>query len=214
MPNNTPSTKDFVSITDIRDSTLVMKNGSLRAILEVNSMNFELKSADEQVALIQSFQNFVNSVDFPIQTVVHSRKLDIVPYLKFIDEITDQQSNELLKIQAVEYSRLLKGLTELSNIMAKKFYTVIPFFGIETPTTKAGFFGALKDMIIPSKSAKLISDEQFQNYKVQLDQRIELIRGGISGLGLETKILGDDELRKLFYSYYNPGHQFEQAVAS
>jgi len=207
----TPTTREFVSIVDIRDSTLIMKDASMKCLIEVNSMNFELKSADEQIAIIQSFQNFINSMDFPIQIVVNSRKLDIKPYLAYIDQIIDQQKNELLKIQAIEYSRLLKGLTELSNIMAKKFYIVIPFFGIETPTTKAGFGDALKGLLSPQKFAQALTDEQFQTYKTQLDQRVELVRGGISALGLETKILTDDELIKLFYSYYNPGNYLATA---
>lgn len=212
MPENkTPTTKEFVPIIDIRDGVLIMKNGSLKAIVEANSMNFELKSTTEQTAIIQSFQNFVNSTDFPVQIVVNSRKLDIGPYLRFLDEIIASQTNELLKIQAVEYSRLLKGLTELSNIMSKKFYIVVPFFGIETPATKSGFFGAFKSVLTPSDFARTMTDEQFQGYKIQLDQRVELIRGGISSLGLETNILNDEELKKLFYAYYNPGHGLENS---
>lgn len=206
---NTQTTKDFVSIIDIRDSVLIMNNASLKAVIEVNSMNFELKSADEQTAIIQSFQNFINSMDFPIQIAVNSRKLDIKPYLGYIDEIIEKQTNELLKIQAIEYSRLLKGLTELSNIMAKKFYIIVPFFGIETPATKAGFMDAFKGLLAPTKFAKSLTDEQLQTYKIQLDQRIGLIRGGISSFGLETRVLETEELKKLFYSYYNPGHYLE-----
>ena len=206
----TSTTKEFVQIVDIRDSVLIMKNGGMKSLIEVNSMNFELKSADEQTAIIQAFQNFVNSIDFSLQIVVNSRKLDIKPYLAFIDEVIANQQNELLKIQAIEYGRLLKGLTELSNIMAKKFYIVIPFFGIETAKTKAGFFSAFKAVLTPSEFAKPITDEQFQEYKIQLDQRVELISGGINTMGLETKLLGDDELKNLFYSYYNPGQSLEQ----
>ncbi|MGD0976714.1 MAG: hypothetical protein ABR875_00230 [Minisyncoccia bacterium] len=215
MPPNTKpdnkiaTTKDFVQIADIRDSVLILKDGGLKSLIEVNSMNFELKSADEQTAIIQSFQNFVNSLDFSLQIVVNSRKLDLKPYLKFVDGIIAEQKNELLKIQAIDYSRLLTGLTELSNIMEKKFYVVVPFFGVETPKTKAGFLSAFKGVLTPSEFAKAISDEQFQTYKTQLDQRIELIAGGISALGLEAKVLKDDELKKLFYSYYNPGQHLE-----
>ena len=210
--NKAQTTKDFVDIAEIRDSVLIMKNGAMKILVEVNSMNFELKSADEQMAIIQSFQNFINSMDFPLQIVVNSRKLDINPYLRFIDSIIEQQGNELLKIQAVEYSRLLKGLTELSNIMAKKFYVVVPFMGVETPATKAGFFDAMKGALIPSQFTKPMTNEQFQTYKTQLDQRVELVRGGISSLGLEAKILDTKILTNLFFSYYNPGHYLDSTM--
>lgn len=207
--NNSQTTKDFVSIVEIRDSVIIMKDASLKALIEVNSMNFELKSTDEQTAIIQGFQNFINSVDFPVQIAVSSRKLDIKPYLEYIDEIIRNQTNELLKIQAIEYSRMLKGLTELSNIMSKKFYIIVPFFGIETPAIKSGFADAFKGLFSPSKFARSITDEQLQAYKIQLNQRIELIKGGISSLGLEGKIVETDQLMKIFYSYYNPGHNLE-----
>jgi type IV secretory pathway VirB4 component len=199
------STKDFVQVADIRDTAVILKDGSLRSIVEVGSMNFELKSTDEQIAIIQYFQNFLNSIDFPIQILVSSRKLDINPYLKSLEELTANLKNELLKIQAAEYTRFIKGLTELANIMAKKFYVVVSFYPMEVlAPTKKGFLGAFKSVISPSKFIKTLSDEELENYKIQLNQRIGVIIEGLSGLGIETRILAGDELKNLFYSYYNP----------
>src|SRR3989344_3068465 len=99
MPNQ--STENLVPITDIRESVVILKNGSLRMVLEVSSINFELRSADEQVAILQGFQRFLNSADFPLQIVASSRKLDIEPYLKTVDGIAESTENELLKIQAM-----------------------------------------------------------------------------------------------------------------
>jgi type IV secretory pathway VirB4 component len=200
------STKDFVQLAEIRDTVVVLKDGSLRSIIEIGSMNFELKSADEQVAIIQGFQNFLNSIDFPLQILVNSRKLDIGPYLKSLEALNETLKNELLKIQAAEYTRFIKGLTELANIMAKKFYVVVPFYVIEAAVpTKAGLFGAFKSVVTPSKFIKTLTDEELENYKTQLGQRIGVIVEGLSGLGIETKTLAGDQLMNLFYSYYNPG---------
>lgn len=199
------TTKDFVQVADIRDDVLILKEGSLRSIVEVSSTNFELKSADEQTAIIRAFEGLINSVDFPLQICVRSRKLDIQPYLKSLDSLSENLTSELLRIQAVEYARFVKGLTELTNIMSKKFYVVVPFYVIEVATqSKAGFFDAFKNAFGSSKAAQTITDEQLQNYKVQLSQRIEIITQGISGLGLETRALAGEELKNLFYSYYNP----------
>lgn len=200
------TTKDFVQLAEIRDTVLALKDGSLRSVVEIGSINFELKSADEQVAIIQGFQSFINSLDFPLQIVANSRKLDIEPYLKSLEGLTESLKNELLKIQAAEYARFIKGLTELTNIMAKKFFIVVPFYAIEVASpTKAGFFGALKSVVSPSKFVKTLTEEQLENYKVQIGQRIGVITEGLSGLGLQTKTLAGDELMNLFYSYYNPG---------
>lgn len=204
------STKDFVVISEIRDNIAILKDGSLRSVIEVGSTNFDLKSLDEQTAIVRAFQNFLNSIDFPLQISISSRKLDIGPYIKSLDVLTASISNELMKIQAVEYTRFIKGLTELANIMSKKFYVVVPLHVVETMAkaggTAKGFLGALKSVASPSKFVKSLTDQELENYKVQLNQRIEFIAGGISGLGLDTKVLTKDELMNLYYSYYNPGH--------
>ena len=209
MARPNQSTKDFVEIADIRDTVVVLKDGSLRSVVEVSSMNFDLKSTDEQTAIIQAFQNFLNSVDFALQIAVSSRKLDIKPYLKSLDTLTQSISNELMKIQAVEYARFIKGLTELANIMSKKFYIVIPLYVVETigkGNQKTGIFDAFKSIVSPSKFIKTLTDQELENYKVQLGQRIQFITGSISGLGIETRVLNKDELLNFYYSYYNPGH--------
>lgn len=205
------STKDFVEVADIRDTVVVLKDGSLRSLLEVSSINFELKSVDEQTAIITAFQSFLNSIDFPLQIAVSSRKLDIGPYIKSLDALAQGVPNELMKIQAVEYARFIKGLTELANIMSKKFYIIVPLHIVETlgkgeEGQKTGVFDAFKSILGPSKFIKTISDPELENYKIQLQQRIEYVTGGVSGFGLEIKVLGKDELTNLYYSYYNPGH--------
>lgn len=204
------STKDFVIISEIRDNVAVLKDGSLRSVIEVNSMNFDLKSTDEQTAIIRAFQNFLNSIDFPLQIAISSRKLDVGPYVKSLDALTTSISNELMKIQATEYTRFIKGLTELANIMSKKFYVVVPLHVIETIAkaggTAKGFLGALKSIVSPSKFVKSLTDQELEGYKVQLNQRTEFLMGGIGGLGLESRILNKEELMNLYYGYYNPGH--------
>ena len=199
----TQTTKDFVVISEIRDTVAILKDGSLRSVIEVSSMNFDLKSTDEQTAIVRAFQNFLNSIDFPLQMGINSRKLDIGPYLKSLDVLTASISNELMKIQAVEYTRFIKGLTELANIMSKKFYLVVPLHIVETMAKAGeaakGFLGALKSMASPSKFVKSLTDQELESYKIQLNQRIEFITGGIGGLGLETRVLAKDELMNLYY---------------
>ena len=203
QPQNT--TKNFVEIADIRDGLVILKNGSLRSIIEATSVNFELKSNDEQIALISGFQNFLNALDFPLQIIINSRKLDITGYLKSLDTVITSQKNELLRIQATEYSRFVKGLTELANIMAKHFYISVPYYVAEVPTNKAGFLDALKGALSPGSRTVSLPPDKLETYKTQLEQRLGVVMGGLNTLGLETRLLTGQELSNLYYSYYNPG---------
>ena len=172
-------------------------------------MNFELKSLDEQTAIIHAFQNFLNSIDFPLQIAMNSRRLDIRPYLKSLDDIIQNTTNELMKIQATEYTRFIKGLTELANIMSKEFYIVIPLYIVETVGTgkqKSSIFDAFKNVISPAEFTKTITDQELEGYKIQMDQRVQFVMGSVGGMGIETRLLNKDELMNLYYSFYNPGH--------
>lgn len=203
LPAPAPSTQNLVAIQEIRDGVLVLKDGSMRTVIDVSSINFELRSEDEQIAITQNFQNFINSLNFPIQISVVSRQLYVEDYLKFATEATSQLDNELLRIQASEYMKFIKELATLSNIMSKKFYVIVPFYIFETPT-KTGFFQSFKSTVNPAAATKGLTTEKFETYKNQLMQRVELVFGGLAGLGLKSQILEKEELTKLFYGFYNP----------
>lgn len=198
MPNTT--TKNFVQIQDIKDNIVILKGGSLRAVIEVNSMNFELKSQDEQTAIIQRFQDFLNALDFPVQILILSRRLNIKNYLDEVNKIIEGQINELLRIQALEYSRFIKGLTELTNIMSKKFYIIVPFY--ITIIQKKGSLSLFK-----RKEQKDVKDQDFANYKTQLEQRVNLILDNIANIGLSGIRLDKEALANLYYQLYNPGSE-------
>lgn len=200
------STENLVPISDIREGIVVLKNGSLRMALEISAINFELRSADEQTAILQGFQRFLNSVDFPLQIVVSSRELNIDAYLKTVDQITESAENELFRIQASEYGRFIKELSTLSNIMSKKFYVVLPFYVYEKPEAAgaAGLVESLKGILKPKEVVKELTDEQFNTYKNQLLQRAELVYGGLVGLGLKIRQVEEEELKNLYYQLYNP----------
>ena len=203
------STKQLVEVADIRDNVVFLKNGSLRAVIEVSATNFELKSEAEQTAILQNFQNFLNSIDFSLQIVINSRKLDIGDYLKLVDTATNELTNELLKIQAGEYAKFVKELAELANIMTKKFYIVVPFYVFEAPG-KTGLLKSLTSIIKPSTAVKQISDEQFKTYQGQLLQRVELTLDSLIGVGVKAKVLEKDDLMKIYYEIYNPTSKFTQ----
>jgi hypothetical protein len=200
------STKDLVSIADINGSIVLLKNGSLRAVIEVSAVNFELRSEEEQTGILQNFQRFLNSIDFPLQMIVNSRQLNMNEYLKTIDSVAETVNNELLKIQALEYGKFVKELLELSNIMTKHFYVVLPFYVYETPS-RTGLFESIKGVLGSTQTVQQIKPEQLDTYRTQLMQRAELILDGLIGIGLKARLMEGQELNNLYYSLYNPGEK-------
>jgi len=201
LPDN--STKQFIDIQDIRDDVVILKDGSMRQIIEVGSINFELKSQDEQMAILQRFREFLNSLDFSLSIQIMSRKININDYLKLLEQVKEKQKNELLRIQVIEYSRFIKGLTELANIMSKKFFIAVPYYFSIAPK-KEGISEMLKNIFKPSEQIKKMTDEEFNSYKIQLRQRVNLVMDGLAPLGLNAKVLQRNELINLYYKLYNP----------
>ena len=199
--NKQPSTLRFVDVSEIRDGIVVLRNGSLRAILGVSSINFDLKSTDEQEGIVAQFQGFLNSLDFPAQFLIASRRLNIQPYLQTLSKYESGQTNDLLRMQISEYKEFIENLTHVSNIMSKRFYVTVPFFPIETD--KRSFFDTLSSIVNPQKTI-LYKQELFETYKNQLMQRVEHISAGLSGTGLRMILLNTQECIELLHNSYNP----------
>jgi type IV secretory pathway VirB4 component len=198
------TTKKFVDIEEVKDKSILLRDGSLRGIVEVGSINFDLKSASEQTAVIEFFQNFLNSLDFSLQIAVVSRKMDIGNYLKIIEQKKEIEQNELMRIQMTDYIRFIQGLTELSNIMTKKFYVVVPYHIQELGVEKQGLMEGFRSLFTPSKAAKKLDPEKFNEYQRQLLQRVDVVVGGLGALGLNPRILEEKELKLVVAGLYNP----------
>jgi len=199
MPSS-QATQDFVPIREVRDGIIVLKDGSLRAVLLTSSLNFSLKSEDEQKALILQFQNFLNSLEFSVQISIQSRKLDIRPYIALLEERYAAQTGELLKIQTREYIEFIKNFTESSNIMTKNFFVVVPY-NPAIINSQGGIGGFFKK----SGDAKSNAVAQFEENRSQLEQRIGVVVQGLSRVGVRVAQLGTEEAIELFYKAFNPG---------
>lgn len=201
-PKTAASTQQYVDIAEIRDGAVILKSGGLRAIIMASSINFVLKSEAEQNAIIYKFQQFLNSLDFPIQIVASSRKLYIGDYLRDIEQILERQENELLRIQTAEYIDFVRSFVEMADIMSKTFYIVVPFTPVEAK--HIGFLDKIKSVFKPQSLAKA-KQEEFEQYKDQLWQRLDHITIGLRGLEIRAVPLNSQELTELFYTLYNPG---------
>lgn len=206
-----PSTTDLVRIKDIADNIVILKDGTLRAVVDIGAINFELRSTDEQEAILQQFEAFLNSVDFPLQVVVQSRRFDIAGYVKQVTDTAATLPNELLKVQAAEYTRFVTELSELANIMAKRFFVVIPFAAPAPEKTEkeggGGMLSGVTGMFGKKKAAAAASGPDAATitlWQQQLQQRADLVIGGLSGMGLKGRILRGDELLAVYRDLYNP----------
>ena len=149
----TNATQDILEISSIKDNMVILKNGTVRAVLMVSSINFALKNQDEQEGIIGAFYSFLNSVSYPLQIAIQSRSLDIDQYLDKLDKLGKQQTNELLRIQTIDYTQFIRELLKLQSIMSKKFFVIVPYSVIESK--KKGFFDKASDLFSASKILKL-----------------------------------------------------------
>ena len=195
------ATQNFLNIAEIKDDTVVLKDGGVRAVLLVSSVNFALKGQDEQNALIQAYVGFLNSINFPLQIVIQSRNLNIDGYLGKLKNIEKEQTNELLRRQIADYTDFLRELLDLGQIMTKKFFVAVPFSGVSQEKKK--FFSQLADALSPARTISL-SKKRFENYKDELDKRVDYVASGLSSMSLKTVRLDTQSLIELYYNTYNP----------
>lgn len=193
--------QEYLQIAEIKDSVVVLKDGSLRSVLAVSSVNFDLKSTDEQEAIIYAFQRFLNSIDFSVEIVVTSRRYNIKPYLKMLQEKSYTEKNSLLKNQILDYVDFIGGLISEADVTSKFFYIVVPFYVVAAE--KGGFLQKLSSSLNPRK-AIFQRRELFETSKNQLFQRVGEVRDLLGGMGLKVAPLSTQELIELYYNYYNP----------
>jgi type IV secretory pathway VirB4 component len=199
------ATQEFVPIQEVRDGIVIMKDGSLRALLMASSINLALKSQDEQNAIIGQFQNFLNSLEFTVQFFIESRDLDIRPYIALLEERYTAELDDLMKIQIREYIAFIKDFTARSNIMSKNFFIVVPYDPALVARGK-GLGGAL-GALLPNNAGGTASltNEQFEEYRIQIEQRMSVIEQGLVRTGVRVVTLGTEEIIELFYKLFNPG---------
>lgn len=193
------ATQKYLDIAEIKDNTVLMKDGSLRAVIAVSSTNFALKSEDEQNAITAAYQNFLNSLNFPLQILMHSRVLDINGYLEKLRTLAASQTNELLRIQMNEYLEYIARLVEYSSIMTKTFYVVVPYSA--TPI-KEHFGSKLLKIFNPAVQIAA-REEDFEKARTRLEERISHVISELGGMGLRSILLNTEELVELLYNSYN-----------
>lgn len=201
---------DLVDIKEIRDGVVLLKDGSFRHVIMVGGVNFALKSETEQTAMVQGYQNMLNALNFPFQAVIHSRKVNIDPYIEGLMKRKDVEESVIIQNQIEEYTQFIKGFVEKNAIMEKMFFVVVPFYPINLMPTQSSiasmipFFGKKKPDAASQKKTSDDFEKSFKENVEQLTQRTEQTVQGLVDIGLDAAILDNDQLVELFYNFYNP----------
>ncbi|NQU77217.1 hypothetical protein HQ544_00815 [Candidatus Falkowbacteria bacterium] len=201
------SSQKYLDIAEIRDNVVVMKDSSLRAVLLVSSINFSLKSEEEQDAIISAYASFLNSLEFPVQIIIQSRPINIDNYLAYLSGIKNEQTNELLKMQTAEYIDYISELVKMGEIMTKRFYVVITYNPMAP--SKKGFFDQFLSVFKLSTQIKL-NQEKFEKFKEEISTRANLVAGALGSMGVNSNPLDTQSLVELYYGSYNPQISEEQ----
>jgi len=194
------ATQSFVPVQEVRNGTMILKNGGLRSVIMASSVNFALKGEDEQNAIIGAFQTFLNTLDFSVQIIVQSRELDIRPYLTLLESKSEQQNSDLMKLQLREYIRFVDQFVDQTSVMRKHFYVVVPYQSVSAAdiTSSIPFFGKGN-----KKGAE--ADQRFNEQVQQLQQRTAVVAQGLAASGVRTTQLDTEAILELLYRAFNPG---------
>jgi hypothetical protein len=204
------TTQKNLPIAEIKNDTIIFKDGTLRAIFMVSSINFALKNEDEQEALVNNYVAFLNSLDHPLQVVIQSRQLNIAPYLNNLLQREREQPNELLRMQIADYRSFIGELVSLGKIMSKNFFVVVPYNPLSNK--KRSFFARFKDVVNPANVVKL-KEKVFLRRKHDLDLRMRHVETGLRGMGLEVARLDTQSLIEVIYSTYNPDIAMSESLS-
>lgn len=205
---NPNSTQNMLQIAEIRDGIVIMNDGSFRSVVMVKSINFDLMSQAEKEAVEYNYQNFLNSLYFPIQIFIRSQKVDIAPYIEKLDKIRSEHDNMLLALLMDDYIDYMSALAEQTNIMDKKFYIVIPYFphvDVQKAITQSkNFVTGLMALFNTKEQHVVINEGDLEKAKTELRNRVQAVLNGLQQCNIQGLPLDTQELIELYYDTYNP----------
>lgn len=206
-PTNPNTTQNTLLFSELRDDMVIMNDGSFRAVIACKSINFDLMSSKEREGIEYSYQNFLNSLYFPVQILIRSQRVDIGPYLERLTAIRKSQENMLLNVLTDDYIDFIDTLSQEANIMDKTFFVVVPFWPHgDIDTIKRGsksLFGTIFGGA-PQQRAIVVSHEQYAKAKDEIKNHVDAVMSGLFQLGVKCVQLNTKELGELYYNFYNP----------
>lgn len=209
-PEKDASTQRYLPFSEIRENMIMMKDGSSRMVLRVHALNFNLKSTEEQDAILMSYQRFLNALNFPIQIIIRSLKVDIESYINKLKNLALKQENPLLQEQTYKYVDFLTTLIDLAQIMKKEFYIVVPYdLENNESVRKTDIFGVFRSFWSALSQEESVADIRANRIRVARlkkwnYERLGTVKMSLEAIGLKADELDKSELVKLIYNYYNP----------
>lgn len=203
------STQEHLPIAGIQDSVVIMTDGSIRVVVRLEPINFDLKSETEQNAIIFAYQGFLNSLEFPIQIVIQSKKLDLERYLSKLEASQKEVDSDLLRIQIEDYVGFVRRLISVANIMSKRFYVVISYSPV---ARSSGGIAQVTKLLHKQPSGPLMNQDEFTRFRAEAVNRASVVAGGLGRLGVKSRLLSTQELIELFYGIYNPDLATEERL--
>jgi len=185
------STQSFIEIEDIKDDVVLMKDYSACCVIEIGAVNFWLLSTEEQISMIYSYAGLLNSLSFPVQILILSKKMDISSYLDYLDNKINSQQNSLLKEKLINYKNFIKMIVKKNIVLEKRFFFIIPFSPLEMGVSGAKPTGLNKEYVIARAKTSLYPKK---------DHLLRLL----AKIGLQASALYKQELVELYYNLYNP----------
>lgn len=206
QPRNPNSTQNSLLISEIRDGMVIMNDGSFRAVVACQSINFDLMSDREREGVEYSYQSFLNSLYFPVQIFIRSQRVDIAPYIDRLSTMRRNQDNMLLGVMMDDYINFIASLAEEANIMDKSFFIVVPYYpGGDISSALSTSKNMLSSLFKPDKQQRITIDkDSYDKAKTELQNRVNAVLSGVFQMGVRGAQLGTKELASLYYNVYNP----------
>ena len=208
IKSNPNSTQNTLQIAEIRDGIVILNDGTYRSVVMVKSINFDLMSPQERESVEYAYQGFLNSLYFPVQIFIRSQKVDLRPYIEKLDKIRGEHDNMLLALLMEDYIGFMENLAYQTNIMDKKFYVIVPYFPAldvqKAITGSKNFFTGLNDLFKNHEKHVNINENELENAKTELRNRVQAVLGGLMQCGVQGLPLDTQELIELYYDTYNP----------
>lgn len=206
-PTNPNTTQNTLLFSELRDNMVIMNDGSFRAVVACKSINFDLMSSKEREGIEYSYQNFLNSLYFPVQILIRSQRVDIGPYIERLTNIRRDQENMLLNVLTDDYIDFIDTLSQEANIMDKSFYVIVPYWPHgDINTLKRGsksLFGTIFGGT-PQQRAIVVDHAQYEKAKDEIKNHVDAVMSGLFQLGIKCVQLSTKELGELYYNFYNP----------
>ncbi len=206
-PTNPNTTQNSLLFSELRDNMVIMNDGSFRAVVACKSINFDLMSSKEREGIEYSYQNFLNSLYFPVQILIRSQRVDIGPYIERLTNIRRDQENMLLNVLTDDYIDFIDTLSQEANIMDKSFYVIIPYWPHgDINTIKRGSKSLFSTIFggTPKQRAIVVDHAQYEKAKDEIKNHVDSVMSGLFQLGIKCVQLNTKELGELYYNFYNP----------